>query len=99
MKITPLEIANWREDATTQKMFEYFKKLREEAKEKLAEGTFTYPQTGATAQKIAGIIGTCQAYKEFLDISYEDFVQEYDLPTKEEERDVDSNAQHEDAAG
>ena len=92
MKITPLEIANWREDPTTQKIFEYFKKLREEAKERLADGTFTYPQTGATAQKTAGVIGTCQAYKELLDISYNDFVQEYDLLTKEEEEDVDSNS-------
>ena len=85
MKITPQEIANWREDVTTLKMFGYFKKLRENLKEELAEGTFTFPDAGATAQKTAGIIGTCQAYKNILDISYENFEEVYDLTPKEEE--------------
>lgn len=95
--IKPQEIADWREDPTTQKIFEYFKKQREKLKEELADGIYTYQEAGATAQKIAGIIGTCQAYKELLEISYNDFIQEYNLLTKEEEEDVYSNAEYENA--
>ena len=85
MKITPQELANWRQDETTLKIFEYFKKLREKLKEELSEGVYTMPDVGATAQKHSDIIGTCKAYREILDISYEDFELVFDLTLKEEE--------------
>ncbi len=85
MKITPQEIANWRQDPTTAKVFEYFRKLREKYKEDLAEGAYTFPDAGASAQRTANIIGFCEAYKDILDISYEDFEEVYDLTQKEEE--------------
>ncbi len=84
MKITPQEIADWRQNPTTLRIFDYFKELRENSKEELAEGRYTFPDVGATAQKTAEIIGACKAYKDILDISYNDFEEYYDLTIKEE---------------
>ncbi len=82
--ITPQEIADWRENPVTLKVFGYFRKLREGYKENLAEGAYTFPNAGASAQRTANIIGICEAYKDLLDISYEDFAAEYNLKKEEE---------------
>lgn len=83
MKITPQEIMDWRENQTTCKVFEYFRKIRGDEMEAMIEGAYTFHEADATAQKMAGIIGRCQAYKDILDISYEDFKEVYDLTIKE----------------
>ena len=85
MKITPQEVADWRENPTTQKVFGYFSKLREKYKEDLSEGVYSNQAADAMAIKHSDIIGTCKAYKDILDISYEDFEAAYELTQKEEE--------------
>lgn len=84
--ITAMEIADWRENATTVKILDYFKKLRENYKESLAEGIYSNPSVDAMAIKHSNVIGMCQAYKDILDISYEDFEAAYDIQPKEEEK-------------
>ena len=85
MKITPQEIADWRQNPTTCRVMEYFKKKREDLKEGLVRGDHTLPDASASMQKTANVIGNCQAYEDILGISYEDFEGEYDLLIKEEE--------------
>ncbi len=85
MKITAQEIANWREDPTTLKVFEYFRKLREDHKEDLSEGVHSNHLADAMAIKHSDIIGTCKAYKDILDISYGDFASVFNIEEKEED--------------
>lgn len=88
MKITPQEIADWRQNPITCRVMGLFKKIREEEKEKLSEGFYTFPNVDETIQKTSVTIGLCQAFKEILEVDYESFLNVYEeLQPKEEEED------------
>ena len=87
MKITPIELATWRENPTTRKVLELFQKRREELKEILTTER-DYNESIRTA-------GVCEGYLDVLKVDYEFFVDEYQL--NEEEENVDSITESTDA--
>lgn len=93
MKLKPQELLDWREHPTTAKIFALFKKIREELKEDLVSGEYSFPEADSTAMSHAKIIGQCSALERILNIEYEDFINEGLI--QEEEENVDSDTKPE----
>lgn len=83
MDIKQQEVADWRQHATTQKIFKYLIDKREDLKEAFASGFTAYKSTDETVLKTAELIGQCNLLQEIIDISFSDISNFYEPEIEE----------------
>jgi len=84
MDINAQEIAEWKQNPTTEKVFKYLLDRRLSLMEDLASGRLSEATIDGTAMKTANAVGECLTLKEITEISYKDISDFYQLEIEEE---------------